>query len=224
MNNIIPSTVIDGFLNDPYEVRAYGLKVANQFDVDNRNITYRGERSKCLSEIHPLLFDLINRKILSSFYNLQTENISWVSEIKYQLTDGSFGDGWVHTDYYRPSLLTGILYLTPDAPLHSGTSLYRSKNIVSNQLHEDIKKQANRDIELRTSNYYLQCKKENNKQFEKILTVNNLFNRLFVFDSSYYHCADHFFGNTRDDSRLTLVIFISELFVNQTPITRIRSL
>lgn len=224
MNNIVPSVIIDGFFDDPYKVRTYGLEVTNQLDIDNKNIVYRGKRSKCLSEIHPLLFDQINRKILSSFYNLQTENISWSSEIKYQLTDGSFGDGWVHTDYYRPSLLTGIVYLNPDAPLNSGTSLYRPRNIVANQLYEDIKKEANQDINLRNSDYYFRCKNENNNQFEKILTVNNIFNRLFVFDSRYYHCADHFFGNTKDNSRLTLVIFMSELFVNQTPITRIRSM
>ena len=224
MNNIIPSTIIDGFFDDPYKVRKYGLEVANRLEVNSQKITYRGERSDCLSEIHPVLFDQINRKILSSFYNLQTENISWSSEIKYQLTDGSFGDGWVHTDYYRPSLLTGIIYLNPDAPLHSGTSLYQPRNIATNQLHDHIKKEANQNIELRNSDYYLQCKRENNHQFEKTLTVNNIFNRLFVFDSRYYHCADHFFGNTREDSRLTLVIFIDELFVNQTPITRIRSI
>jgi hypothetical protein len=223
MSNTIPHTVIDGFFDNPYSVREYGLKMAQNLDVDCKNVAYRGKRSKCLSEIHPLLFDNINRKILSSFYDLGKENISWKSEIKYQLTDESFDDGWVHTDQYRPSLLTGIIYLTPNAPLECGTSLYWPKNLAANQLHDQVKKDGNRDIELRRSVHYDKCRKENNDQFEKILTVNNLFNRLFIFDSHYFHCADRFFGNTEDNSRLTLVIFMTELFVNKTPITRIRS-
>ncbi len=224
MNSIIPSTIVDGFFHNPYEIRKHGLDSAQHISVDQNKTMYRGKRSKCLSEIHPVLFDHINRKILSSFYDLSHENISWKSEIKYQLTDESFGDGWVHTDYYRPSLLTGIIYLTPNAPLECGTSLYQPKDMAANQLHDQIKKRGNEDIELRMSDHYFECRKENNDQFEKILTVNNLFNRLFVFDSHYFHCADRFFGKTRDDSRLTLVIFITELLVNHTPITRIRSL
>ncbi len=223
MNAIIPSTIVDGFFNDPYCVRELGLQSTQTTHTDQNGITYRGQRSECLSIIHPTLFDQINKKILSSFYDLSKENISWRSNIQYQLTDESFKNGWVHTDQYIPSLLTGIIYLTPNAPLECGTSLYRSKNIVSKQLHEDIKKKANADFELRQSDYYHQCREENNQQFEKVLTVNNLFNRMFVFDSHYFHCADRFFGNTRDTSRLTLVVFITELFVNQMPITRIRS-
>ena len=218
------STIIDGFFDDPYKVRELGLEVAEHTPIDKNQVTYRGERSACLSKIHPVLFDQINRKILSSFYDLNKEDISWKSETSYQLTNGSFGDGWVHTDYYRGALLTGIIYLTPNAPLNSGTSLYQVKNIAARTLHDDVKRKGNANLELRNSKYYLECKRENNHQFEKTLTVNNLFNRLFVFDSSYYHCADHFFGNTREDSRLTLVTFINELFVNQTPITRIRSI
>jgi hypothetical protein len=222
MNNIIPSAIVDGFFNNPYEIRKYGLNAARH-TLSNNNITYRGKRSKNLSEIHPLLFNTINQKILSSFYDLRSENISWRSEINYQLTDESYGDGWVHTDYYTPSLLTGIIYLNPDAPLDSGTSLYRPKNLVAKQLHEDVKKNANRDEGSRKTDYYNQCRIENNEQFEKILTVNNVFNRLFIFDSTYYHCADRFFGKTDEDSRLTLVIFIQDLYVRETPVTRIRS-
>lgn len=223
MNNIIPSTIIDGFFSNPYEIRKYGLEVSQYLDIDNKNIQYRGKRSECLSKIHPILFDNINRKILSNFYDLENESISWKSEIKYQLTDKSFGNGWVHTDQYRPSLLTGIIYLNPDAPIECGTSLYRPKNLAANQLHDKIKKEGNMNEELRTSEYYSECRRENNQQFEKILTVNNLFNRLFIFDSHYFHCADQFFGQTDEESRLTLVIFMTELFVNKTPITRIRS-
>jgi len=224
MNTIIPSTIVDGFFNDPHQIRELGLRSAQHRDIDENQTTYRGERSKCLSQIHPVLFDQINKKILSSFYDLNRENISWKSEIKYQLTDGTFGDGWVHTDYYRPSLLTGIIYLTPNAPLECGTSLYQAKNIVAYQLHDDVKKKANADFELRQSEYYSECREKNNNQFEKILTVNNVFNRMFIFDSHYFHCADRFFGDTKDNSRLTLVVFIEELFVNHTPIVRIRSL
>lgn len=223
MNNIIPNTIVDGFFDDPYQIREFGLQSAQHTETDRNQVSYRGQRSECLSKVHPVLFDQINKKILSSFYDLSKENISWKSNIRYQLTDESFKYGWVHTDYFVPSLLTGIIYLNPDAPLDSGTSLYRPKNLVAHTMYDDVKRKANIDLEFRQSDYYFKCREENNNQFEKILTVNNLFNRMFVFDSRYFHCADRFFGNTRDTSRLTLVVFLYELFVNQTPITRIRS-
>jgi hypothetical protein len=96
--------------------------------------------------------------------------------------------------------------------------------VAAEHLHLDVKNSGNVDPDLRKSEYYDVCRKENNDQFEKIMTVNNLFNRLVIFDSSYLHCADRFFGNTRENSRLTIVIFMTELYVNQTPIARIRSL
>lgn len=226
MNTIIPSAIVDGFFDDPYRVRELGLQSANYIHTNQqRGISYRGERSDCLSTIHPDLFDQINKKILSSFYNLSSvDEISWTSSINYQLTNESFGDGWVHSDYNIPSVITAIIYLNPNAPLECGTSLYRAKNIVAHPLHADIKQRANVDLELRQSDYYLKCREENNQQFEKILTVNNVFNRMFVFDSHYLHCADRFFGNTRDTSRLTLVVFMHKLYVNGTPITRIQSI
>jgi hypothetical protein len=230
MNNIIPSTVVDGFFNNPYQIRDFGLEATKQGGSNLGKLTYRGERSKCLSVIHPILFSHINRKILSSYFDLNRDNVSWTSEMTYQLTDESYGDGWVHTDHFRkadysrPPLLTGIIYLTPNAPLECGTSLYRPKSVAAEHLHLDVKNSGNVDPDLRKSEYYDVCRKENNDQFEKIMTVNNLFNRLVIFDSSYLHCADRFFGNTRENSRLTIVIFMTELYVNQTPIARIRSL
>lgn len=223
MNDIIPITVIDEFFIDPYEVRKYGLEVTKNTQTVN-NITYRGKRSECLSEINSSLYKSIIQKIVSIFYSSKNEeDITLKVEIKYQLTDESFGNGWVHSDS-GISLLTGIIYLNPDAPLDCGTSLYYPKKIGVTQLHEKIKKIANTDENLRKSSYYQQCREENNQQFKKILTANNIFNRLFLFDSNYYHCADRFFGKTKDDSRLTLVIWVHELYVKETPISRCRSI
>jgi hypothetical protein len=222
VTHIIPTTIIDNFFDDPYAVRQFGLQFSKEIqiiDIKN-NIAYRGKRSDCLSEIHPHLFNLISKKFFSSFYDLSSEKIEWVADIRYQLTDGSFGPGWVHKD--SPALITGIIYLNPGASIESGTSLYQPKNIACKQLYENIKKDANQNIDLRNSEYYVKCREENNSQFVETVRVNNIFNRLVAFDSSVYHCGTNFFGETAESSRLTIVFFIHKLIVNQTPITRIK--
>jgi hypothetical protein len=75
VNNIIPNTIVDGFFDDPYQIREFGLQSAQHTETDRNQVSYRGQRSECLSKVHPVLFDQINKKILSSFYDLSKENI-----------------------------------------------------------------------------------------------------------------------------------------------------
>ena len=47
-------------------------------------------------------------------------------------------------------------------------------------------------------------------KFEKILEVENVYNRLVIYDASYFHTASHFYVNDFED-RLTQPFFITTL-------------
>ena len=46
------------------------------------------------------------------------------------------------------------------------------------------------------------------------MCIENIYNRLILYEGSEYHRADHFFGDTIDNSRLTLVFFVKNIKAN----------
>ena len=89
----------------------------------------------------------------------------------------------------------GVLYLTPDAPVDSGTSLYRSKmtNSMSGSGSEysEVYPRGHLDP----------------SQFERVDTVGNVYNRLILFNSHMIHAASSYFGNSKESGRLVQLFF-----------------
>lgn len=46
MNNIIPSTIVDGFFDDPYRVREFGLQSAQSTQTDNNGLVPIEEKDR----------------------------------------------------------------------------------------------------------------------------------------------------------------------------------
>lgn len=221
MNNIyFPTTIVDGFLDNPDEVRDYGLQ---QFangniinDTDTRN--YPGVRSIPLHKLNPILFDAISDKIMKIFFRHDVP-ISWSCSMYYQLVESKHGAGWVHRD---PTIATCIIYLTPTKQKNIGTSIYKQKYMAA----EAILYQSSLDIFKK--NNKLSSKEEekkrlsNNANFDEVIRVEGLYNRLLMFDGSMMHAAQNFVGEGVNDSRLTIVGFIHSLDTKeqQYPITR----
>jgi len=99
----------------------------------------------------------------------------------------------------------GIVFLTPDAPLSTGTSFYRSKYT------GDFKF----DDEKRSTEAYVRAFKGKSAEmnfydgtnFEKIDEVGNKYNRLVLFDAKNIHAATQYFGDAIDNSRLFHMFF-----------------
>ena len=64
--------------------------------------------------------------------------------------------------------------------------------------------------------------KLHNENYEETLNVRGLYNRMFLFDSIMFHGAHDFFGDDKESSRLTLILFFQKLSVggNVFPISR----
>jgi hypothetical protein len=47
--------------------------------------------------------------------------------------------------------------------------------------------------------------------FTQIMSPENIYDRRVLYEGHKYHKADQFFGNTIDNSRLTLVFFVNNI-------------
>ena len=212
MSYLIPTTIVDNFFEDPIKIRDYALSQDFLNDTEN---SWPGKRTNSLHIINPKLFHHVIRKSLQIFYK-DDEQYEYEASMQFQLTDCSYGTGWVHADIYN--MITGIIYLNPDNQLSSGTTIYQPKTIGNIPINLDIKQEYFKG----TIQNCTQAQNENNNQFEETIVIKNKFNRLVLFDSHLYHSADNFIGNDKDSSRLTLIFFINKLFTRNFPIYRMK--
>jgi hypothetical protein len=189
--------VIDNFYNNAFETRDYVLK--QDFSVKGnypgqRTISYANEYLKEIIQKYVLPF---GGKIIDFPIPKQdgTDSAS-IYNGSFQYTT-SRDRSWIHTDGFNN--WAGIIYLTPDAPLSSGTAFY--------EFYDGTK--CSRDTEI------LENKKETDN-FSQDLTkwklvdkVGNVFNRLILFNSNRFHMSMDYFGDSKENGRLFQVFFFS---------------
>ena len=205
--NLYPATIIENFYENPDAIRTFALSQKYQFRHQIKGVKYvfPGCRTKDLSAINKPLFDKVNNKIISLFHNAEHDYMQWAIATSFQSVSAEYGQGVIHTD--QNTVFAAVLYLTPDAPLDSGTSLFKP-----NAKFDEEK--------------YRRCLKENDKRFDEgkiimdtsyhdmfdeIVRVNNVYNTLILYEGRHYHAANHFFGNTLKDSRLAQVFFVTKI-------------
>lgn len=222
-----PLTVVDNFFDDPDEVRRFAL--AQEYEKDPNSV-WPGSRSKLLHELHPLFFEQLFNKLFSIFYTNTLAEVAWGVDALFQKVEGGYGDGWVHTDsaYTSPEdkrqvVMSGIIYLTPNMPINSGTSIYRlKKGVLAPHTVMNTFKQQHYNGAL-TKEDTESYRRMNNDQYEETVRVGSVYNRLVTFEANQHHAAQSFFGEG-DESRLTLVFFVNKFLAGRTPIQRMRHL
>jgi hypothetical protein len=212
-----PVVVVDNFFNEPNKIRSFALH--QEFKRDETS-NYPGLRTDCLSVIEPSLYNEFLKKFFSIYYDFRFEEVNWIVEAKFQKTDNNFDTGWIHydNDGYSNNKVAGVIYLTPNAPLQSGTSIYKSKN---NVLIPSLNAKA------KHSHYYSNgnseelknLKEQEKEQFDETINVSNVYNRLISFEAGEYHAAQNYFGQD-NESRLILVFFVTKFDAHLTPLER----
>jgi hypothetical protein len=174
--------IVDNFYTNPDAVREFALSCDFQLHPNN----HKGKRTDACYRFEGLkerFEEIIGRKICN-----------WE---KYG-TNGCFqicvaGDQLV---YHRDDQqYAGVLFLTPDAPVQTGTCLLRSNATKKMKVAPD-------EHSLVFKNGYL-----DSTEFEVVDVVGNIYNRLVLFDSHCIHAATEYFGNTADNGRLFQLFF-----------------
>jgi glycosyltransferase involved in cell wall biosynthesis len=89
----------------------------------------------------------------------------------------------------------GMIYLSPDAPLESGTRLHRSK--ISGARHAD---ESGIDTAF-SGGFY------DSTKFDTVDSAGNIYNRLVIMDARCIHSAGTYFGNNNTTGRLIHLFF-----------------
>jgi len=183
--------VVDNFYNNPDEVREYAMKNL----TFNFSGYHRGQRSTdqfILSGTKEAFESILGRPI----YNWNHPN--YANGVFQFCTAQDPIVYHVDTQNYA-----AMVYLTPDAPLRSGTASFKSKltgatrfDTNDHPLFEPTFKGKNSDL-----NFY------DNSTFEMVDSVANVYNRLVMFDAKSIHAATGYFGDAIENSRFFHLFF-----------------
>jgi len=217
---LYPVTVISDFYENPDEIRKYALAQKYTYCHEMKDIDYvfPGSRTKELRELSQSLYEKVCKKLISVFHLPEYDVMRWQINTSFQIVEAEYGHGLIHQD--QNTVFAGVLYLTPDAPLDSGTSLFRKNASYDKDLYwkqikdndERFKRKEHIDF-----SYH--------QMFDEVVRVNNVYNSLILFEGDIHHCANQFFGETKQDSRLAQVFFITKIDANKEssfPLLRVK--
>jgi hypothetical protein len=189
--------VIDNFYNNPMQTRNYILtqefKVRGNFP-GQRTISYANADLKHIIQRYVMSF---GGKITDFPIPTATDaNADKIYNGSYQFTT-SRDRSWVHTDGYNN--WGGVLYLTPDAPLSSGTAFYQFED---GCMGEDDAKILDNKAQTDTFS-------QDMTKWKLVDQVGNVFNRMILFNAKRFHMSMDYFGDTKENGRLFQVFFFS---------------
>jgi len=189
--------IIDNFYNNAMETREYIL--TQDFKVHGNYPGHR-TRSFATNELKNLIQEYVfpfGGKITEFPMPNETNiNDNSIYNGAFQYTT-SRDRSWVHIDGYNN--WAGVLFMTPDAPLSSGTGFYRFIDGTS----------CEKDMVLINSKEDIDRYSQDMTKWELVDKVGNVFNRLILFDSKRFHMSLDYFGDTKENGRLFQVFFFS---------------
>lgn len=193
-----PIKVIDNFFEAPDLWQHYALK--QEFTRDE-NSTWPGTRTTTLDQLDMELFNSVATTIINHMHDKKFFSLL---KINFASVDGSYNIGWMHQDEPQYNV-AGVIFLNKIAPATTGLSFY-TKVADNNQDYNSLFfEELKADSADRLA--FTKFKEEQRTLFKRNMTVENIFNRCVMFPPDQFHAADGYFGNTLDDSRLTINFF-----------------
>jgi hypothetical protein len=188
--------VIDNFYNNAMETREYILK--QQFMVTGN---FPGKRTISYANTH--LKDTIQKyvepfggKIIDFPIPKDDLDAKKVYNGSFQYTT-SRDRSWIHMDHWNN--WAGVLFLTPNAPLTSGTGFYQFYDGSYDEL----------DMHFNSSKTETDIFSQDITKWKLVDSVGNIFNRLILFNSKRFHMSMDYFGDSLNNGRLFQVFFFS---------------
>jgi len=217
---LYPVTVIADFYENPDEIRKYALaqKYTYCHEIHGIEYVFPGSRTRDLKDLSQSLYEKVCKKLISVFHIPEHDVMRWQINTSFQIVEGEYGHGLIHQD--QNTVFAGVLYLTPEAPLDSGTSLFRKNANYDEDLYwQQVKANDERFKRKESIDFSY------HEMFDEVVRVNNVYNSLILFEGDIHHCANQFFGETKQDSRLAQVFFITKIDANKEssfPLLRVK--
>jgi len=175
--------IVDDFYSDPYKARDFAL--SQDFSVKGN---YPGARTKSF------FTNNVKKKIESCMpamgkITTPFDDAAYNGAFQYTTSNDKT---WIHADMYNQ--WAAVCYLTPDAPLTSGTGIFRHKKT--------------KEIEYNTTEY----DGSDYSQWELVDTVGNVFNRIVIYNGRLFHASLDYFGTDKLTGRLFQTFFFNTEF------------
>ena len=186
-----PALCVDGFYENPDDIRDYALSL--QYEKAKLG-NHPGKRTQYLNKLNPKLFNMFVRKIGYLFYDF-TSPVEMEIQTCFAITErydenptSCKNIGWIHQDNLDNINydVAGLVYLTPDIEVTSGTSVYRLTNDKFIDYGDARIPYYKDGIDID----YDESLRKNNEQFEQVMRFGNVYNRLVIYDANLFHAAD----------------------------------
>lgn len=206
MNLYPTATVIESFYEDPDAIRAFALKqkFTYRHELENIDYVYPGCRTEELFDLDKALYEKVCRKLVSIFHNTEKDHMRWAISTRFQVVEGKFERGVIHQD--TNTIFAGVIYLSPDAPLNTGTSLFKPNALFDEEKYQTALKKT--EINFKTNQ---PVSTTYHNMFDEVVKVNNVYNTMILFNAQTYHAANEFFGDSLETGRLAQVFFINKI-------------
>jgi len=187
--------VVDNFYADPDSVRAYAL--SQEFKHNEKyHKGARTERSYIPNWVGAEFGRLLGTEV--------TEFVGATGVFQYCVAK----DNVVY--HYDTQQYAAMVYLSPDAPLQTGTQTLKSKitGLMTAATDEDATRLGKSKEELdalsfNSNNFY------DSHNFEIVDRVANVYNRLVIFNAQALHSATSYYGDTKENGRLFHLYFFN---------------
>jgi hypothetical protein len=187
----ISTYIIDNFYSDVDQVREFAL--SQEYPVNGND---PGKRTKSF------LNDSMKETIESIVLPFYGKVINWSEDSytgSYQYTT-SRDRSWIHAD--QTTKWAGVCYLTPNAPLSSGTGLF--KHIPTGLTMAPKNPDGTYNIELLNQ---INKDSQDMTKWELVDRIANVYNRLVLYRGDHFHISLDYFGQDINDGRLFQTFF-----------------
>lgn len=205
--SLYPVTVVENFYQNPDAIRRFALSQKYKFrsQIKGADYVFPGCRTKDLSLINKPLYASVSEKIHALFHNSEHDHMRWSITTSFQSVSAEYEKGVIHAD--QNTVFAAVLYLTPNAPLEAGTSIFKPNQSFDQGKYEwhlkENDKRFDEGIIAMDTGYH--------SMFDEVVRVNNVYNTLILYEGRHYHAANQFFGKTLKDSRLAQVFFVQKI-------------
>ena len=193
--------VVDDFFNEPYEIRDIALH--QDYVADLRH--YKGLRST-----QRFLWPYLREEFGRLLGRPVSEWFAHLANGVFQQTKASDPLVW-HADTQD---YAGAVYLTPDAPLDSGTSFWRDRKYGCRRdpTHPREQKRLGspESATKAEAQMFKKANMQNPESWEFVESVSGVFNRLVLWDAKLIHSAssyEPFEGQDKESTRLAQLFF-----------------
>ena len=182
--------VVDDFYNQPDAVREYALTREYVERGYHGAVGHRTLQPKHFKGVREKLESILMKKTCKGKelggWDYQTNGV-----FQHCMAEDPFV---IHADDQR---WAAMVYLTPDAPVECGTTLYRHKETGQDKV------ESKKDWNVFGGNFY------DPTPFEVVDVIGNKYNRMVLFDAKHIHAASQYFGDSIENDRLFQLFFFS---------------